>query len=144
MNYLEKKFLIYARAIILNHDGQLLMVQKNASQKIAANRWLLPGGQIEFGELPESGLNRELFEEVNYRFEICKLFGTDTRIIQNTHWLGLFYKTEGDIQNVFNKEPEKHNEIRWCDLEFAKIYLSKNEYAFVLEACGLTWMNHSL
>jgi len=134
MNTSKKIFLIYARAIIINENRKILMIQKNANQKIAPNRWLLPGGAIEFAELPEVGLNRELFEEVNYTFHSSELYGTDTRIIENTHWLGLFYRTEGDIQKVFNKEPEKHNEIRWCDLDFAKTYLSENEYNFVSRA----------
>lgn len=133
----EQKFLIYARAIVVNSAQQILMLQKKENQKIAPGRWLLPGGTIEFAELPEVGLNRELFEEINFNFHSSKLQGTDTRIIENTHWLGLFYKVEGDIEKIFNKEPDKHNEVRWCGLDFLKVHLSVNEYTYVLSSLNL-------
>lgn len=106
-------FRIYVRALITNSQGQTLLVQKNNQQKIAPGKWLFPGGAIEFNELPEEALARELLEEVNFTMISSQLLGTETRIVGETHWLGLFFKVEGDVSGVMNKEPEKHQALRW-------------------------------
>lgn len=106
-------FRIYVRALITNSQGQVLLVQKNNQQKIGPGRWLFPGGAVEFNELPEEALSRELHEEVNFKMTTHQLLTTETRIIGETHWLGLLFTAGGDISTVLNKEPQKHQNLGW-------------------------------
>ncbi|MBC7464408.1 MAG: NUDIX hydrolase [Bdellovibrio sp.] len=112
-------FKLYARGIIFNADKALLLIRKNEQQKIGPGRWMTPGGTIEHGETPANALKRELLEEVNFRSTKLTEVGTETRILGNTHWLGVIFIAEGDVSGVKNNEPEKHSEMKWvriCDL----------------------------
>lgn len=128
MNTASNSFKIFARAIIQNNQGEVLMLKKHENQKIAPGLWVLPGGAIEFGEFPEDALARELFEEVHFSLEQAELIASETRIINAVHWLGLIYKVIGSVDNLKNGEPQKHSEIRWCDDSFRKQSLSNEEY----------------
>lgn len=121
-------FKIYVRAIIENSQKQILLIQKKSNQKIAAGKWLLPGGTVEFGEAPTDSLKREVKEETNLNIENCILIGTEAMIIADTHWLGLYYRVTGDFSDVKNLEPDKHEKIEWSTIEFAKANLT-NEAA---------------
>ena len=125
-------FKIYSRAIIFNNENKILMIQKKPDQKIAGGLWILPGGTVEFGETPEVGLIRELSEEICFTPTELKLLGVDTRIIGNTHWLGVFFRAKGDIKSVKNNEPDKHQAIQWCASDFMREHLSANEASFAM------------
>lgn len=127
-------FKIYVRALIINPNGQALLVQKNHQQKIAPGKWLFPGGAIEFNELPEEALARELFEEVNFKMTSHQLLTTETRIIGETHWLGLLFKAEGNTSTVLNKEPEKHKDLGWFSKNQLPEGLSETERSIFKES----------
>ncbi len=120
---------MYARALIVNERKQILMLQKNENQKIASSNWLLPGGTIEFGETPEEALSRELKEEINFSIKNYELLGLDTRIIDGTHWLGMLFITRGDVEQIFNCEPQKHSKLKWREYSFVKEHLSSKDLA---------------
>lgn len=50
-----------ARAVIVNEQGQILLVRHWAG----GSRWSLPGGGVEKGETPQRAIQRELKEELN-------------------------------------------------------------------------------
>lgn len=122
-------FKIYARAVITNDDGQVLIVKKRKDQDIAPDQWLLPGGTIELGETPEQALTRELLEEVQFTTHEFCLFASETRIIKGVHWLGLLFMAKGDPSQVYNAEPDKHEKIEWSqpDLVISRLHLSPTD-----------------
>lgn len=54
-------FKLFVRAIIEDEKGDFLYVEKNEKQKIAPWKSLLPWWSIEFSEIPEEALKREVF-----------------------------------------------------------------------------------
>ncbi|MGE3692173.1 MAG: (deoxy)nucleoside triphosphate pyrophosphohydrolase [Novosphingobium sp.] len=59
-------------AALLNNDGKIL-VQKRKADGAHGGLWEFPGGKLEPGESPESGLIRELVEELGIRLEADSL-----------------------------------------------------------------------
>ena len=56
--YPEAFYRVSLKAIIKNDAGEVLAVREKGSD------WTLPGGGLDFGEDPMTGLKRELLEEV--------------------------------------------------------------------------------
>lgn len=118
------QFKIYVRALIQNSENKILLIQKQSNQKIAAGKWILPGGTVDFGEQPLEALNRELKEEINFSLASANFIETETIILDNVHWLGLYYKVHGSVETIKNLEPEKHANVDWVSLDFAKNHLN--------------------
>lgn len=57
------------RAVVLNHDGQLLMVQ----EKVDHNKWSLPGGWGDVGYTPFEVAQKEVFEETGLQVKATRL-----------------------------------------------------------------------
>lgn len=99
------------------------MFEENAVALIRKNRpsWqkgLLNGigGHVEYNELPESAMARELYEETGYNTQIddwakfCVLTGPDYKV----H----FYFTFGEVYKLETKTDEKIEVINCLDLGF--------------------------
>jgi A/G-specific adenine glycosylase len=59
---------------VLLHKG-LFFVQKRPAQGVWASLWEFPGGRIENGETPESGIIREYAEETGFDVEVADGLG---------------------------------------------------------------------
>ncbi|MBP5993757.1 MAG: NUDIX hydrolase [Candidatus Moranbacteria bacterium] len=141
-------FRFYARAIVFDRTKErVLLLKKKSDQKIGAGAWLLPGGTVEFGEDIESSLIREILEETNLRITSLELLTTKKMIIQNTHWLGLYYIAEvADESEARNMEEGKHEVVQFVSLkevpelrdytvlQFVK-NISSNKEFFDVSAC---------
>ncbi len=112
-------FKIYSRAIILNKDkNKVLLIKKNNKQKIASNDWLLPGGTLEFNEDIELSLIREIKEETNLNIIDLQLITSKKILIENTHWLGLYFLVSVENENdLINTEKNKHECVKFVSLD---------------------------
>ena len=61
------KFLVGALAVILNSEGNVLLVHHTYRRK---HPWGLPGGWLQARETPLAAINREIREETSYTIEI--------------------------------------------------------------------------
>ncbi len=118
-NHIEHVFKLYARAVIFDATkDKVLLLKKKSDQKIGPGSWLLPGGTVEFGEDIEIALIREIEEETNLKIQSLELFVTKKMIIQETHWLGLYYfgevSKEDDLKNM---EQLKHEAVQFVSLK---------------------------
>ncbi|MBI2545644.1 NUDIX domain-containing protein [Candidatus Woesearchaeota archaeon] len=67
-------FRIAVKAFIV-HDGKLLILKRRSKDTHKPNEWDIPGGRLEPGENPFSGLQREAKEETNLDIEIIAPLG---------------------------------------------------------------------
>lgn len=104
-------FKIYTRAIILNKNNEVLLLKKNNKQKIGAWKWMPPWWTVEYGEEPEMTLFREIKEELDLDVIECSLCDTRTMLINDIHWLGLYYLVKVKNEKYTNMEPDKHESI---------------------------------
>jgi ADP-ribose pyrophosphatase YjhB (NUDIX family) len=64
-----------ARAIIFNPESKLLLIERH---KNGEHYFVLPGGHVEAGELPEQAVVREVAEETGFKVNVDKLLYTST------------------------------------------------------------------
>lgn len=109
-------FKVYTRAIILNNNWEVLLLKKTSSEKYGSDRWVYPGGTVEFWEDVEITLARELQEEIGVKIRNLQLFDQRKMMIWDEHWVGLYYIVD-IIWDPKNIESGKHQELRWMSLK---------------------------
>jgi ADP-ribose pyrophosphatase len=78
----------WANAVALTEDNKIIMVRqyRHAASIVSLE---IPGGVIEPGESPETGMKRELLEETGYQFDklelLCKLHANPSTANNVTH-----------------------------------------------------------
>lgn len=105
-------------ALIINDKNETLLLKRGKNSRNQAGYWSKPGGTVEFGEKIEDAIKREIKEEFGVEIELIKFLGFTDHIMkeENQHWLSISYLAKiikGEPQNL---EPEKHDEIRWFNL----------------------------
>lgn len=101
------------------HDGKgnILMMKRGLKARDENGRWDILGGALEFGELIEDCLRRELNEELcTEPLDVSFLDAGDAHRIQNdidTHWIWLLHAVRIDPSTVKIGEPHKISEIGW-------------------------------
>lgn len=58
---------------LLQNDKSQFLVAKRPAGKFMEGYWEFPGGKIEEGEVPESALQRELYEEIDVRVDLLEM-----------------------------------------------------------------------
>lgn len=105
------------------HDGKgnFVMAKRTANTRDEHGNWDIGGGSLEFGEMVEDTLKREIKEEyctdvINFEF----LGYRDVHRINNgkkTHWVALDFMVEIDPTKISNGEPHKCEEVKWFTLD---------------------------
>ncbi|MBA7540324.1 hypothetical protein ES705_32620 [subsurface metagenome] len=75
------------------HESRFLLHQKDEPRNNElVGRWEFPGGMMEYGEVPEEALRREIWEELGKEVTVGSLFYAQTNIYNDSkHYLVLFY-----------------------------------------------------
>lgn len=70
---MDKHFIgqITQKAVLKYKDSYVLVKEKNEKM------WILPGGRIDIGEIPEKGLFREIKEELGVESEVKNIISVD-------------------------------------------------------------------
>jgi mutator protein MutT len=106
-------------AVILNADNQLFLARRGPEARNERHKWEFPGGGVEFGELLEEALVREVMEEYGFMIEVEELLDVVNHIIpdEKQHWVSptflCRYKT--GIPRI--REPHKCEAIGWFPLD---------------------------
>lgn len=103
---MHKTFEINQHVLIKNSANKILLLEQDG-------KWMLPGGRLEEGDSPESGLKRELAEET----------GLDNINIEGIYDIGI--SSSGNTflvtyKSVIEGEPvikisDEHNDYVWVD-----------------------------
>jgi 8-oxo-dGTP diphosphatase len=83
-----KQILVTAAVII--HQGTILMTQR-LPQGNEANKWEFPGGKVELGEDPRSGLERELNEELGISVAVDKVLDVVSQVNGEQHLVIIYF-----------------------------------------------------
>lgn len=101
------------------HDGngKVLCALRNENCRDEFGRWDPGGGGVDFGEKIELTIAREIEEEYGaVPIEVEFLGFRDVHREhqgEQTHWVALDHKVLIDPSIVVNREPHKHDELRW-------------------------------
>ena len=106
-------------AIIINDRNEVLLVKRSKNSRVNPDVWSRPGGEVEFGESSAEAVEREVFEEVGIRIKAVRSLGFLDNISpdKKTHWISIGYLAEYVSGQIENKEPDKHDDIRWFPVD---------------------------
>jgi len=137
IDFKKLKYRKSTAGLILNKNGEILIVQKNSYQP---NEWDFPGGGIDGGEKAEETILRELQEELGsknfkiikvgkeldkydwseeYILERFKKYGKTYRGQERTRFLVKFY----DEKNEIKIEEGEIRKYKWVKIKDLKKYL---------------------
>jgi 8-oxo-dGTP diphosphatase len=100
-------------AIILNHDGSVLLAQRK-SEITNPLKWEFPGGKLRIEESPENSLAREISEELGIKIAVQQIFSAVNYSYPHGNILLLAYFAEL-ITGTF--QLRDHKEVRWVPIE---------------------------
>lgn len=107
---------ISQKIVVINPEGRVLTVRRTASAPAHLLNWDLTGGELEYGEDPEKGIERELLEETGIKVKNATPFDVEAHFNnENEFWLtiGWVAKTEKtEISLSF-----EHDEFKWVTKE---------------------------
>jgi 8-oxo-dGTP diphosphatase len=110
-------------------NKKVFMVRRADDAKFLPGHWEFPGGKVNYAEIPEDALRREVKEECNINIEIINPLIVDQfymdRNISDKQFIDIFYLCKTfDYENVVIN-PE-HTEYRWVELnDVNKLKVSK-------------------
>ncbi|MBI2607675.1 MAG: NUDIX domain-containing protein [Candidatus Doudnabacteria bacterium] len=107
-------FRIGVKAFIVE-DGKLLMIRRRKDDPHNANQWDLPGGRVDLGEDPRTGLVRETKAETNLDIKLLLPLDVQHFTRQDGQIITLlFFLCEKKSDSILLSH--EHQEYKWEDL----------------------------
>ncbi len=103
-------------AIIFNKEGKVLIGQRGSNARDDEGVWDFPGGQVEYGELGEHAIKREVEEEFGIQIEIIELINLVEVIEPEKHWIGPAYIAKLISGEARPLEEDKFNDFKWVKI----------------------------
>lgn len=110
-------FKLYTRWILLDNEDRVLLIKKSADSRIAPWKLLCPWWTVELWETIEETIIREIEEEVGIKTKIITQLWVRNIFLWDTQWLWVYYYIEWDYAGSYNREPDKHDFIKFYNLE---------------------------
>ena len=99
---------------------KVFMPRRSPRKKFLPGVYNLPGGHLDFGEDPVTGLKREIHEEFGMDISVGEPFAAFTYAnrLKGSHSIEVVYfaKFVGDIATM-TMDPGDHTDFRWVGLE---------------------------
>ena len=126
-------------------DGAVLLAQVSHLGE-DSGKWTLPGGGLEFGEDPETGMHRELYEETGLTGEVQRLLGIDSMLFPDTpefpgevHSVRIVYEVRAEGEPRVVEIDGTVQDARWVDLDQVSSYRVVNLVGVGLSMAGIPW-----
>ena len=125
-----KHFIVAVGAVIRDEGGRILLVRHRSERGgFWQGKWICPGGELEFGEMIQEGIMREVREETNLEIKLIQSLPPFQRIARSEgkpslHVIYIDYLAElkggilkpgGDVGEALWFTPEEIYQ-RWEDL----------------------------
>ncbi|HSX36029.1 MAG TPA: NUDIX hydrolase [Patescibacteria group bacterium] len=127
---------VTARAIVLNPNGQLLIIRRSATDPSHGGKWDLPGGRANTGEDARAAAIRETREEIGLNLALPDLlYGVSAaRSDGSGTWLFFAERVPADATISLGNE---HDAFKWVDFvdmpKYTDYELLLGMYAYVTE-----------
>ncbi len=120
---MENRIVVALKSIIL-YNHRALIIQRSYGEASGSGSWEFAGGKLEFGEDLETGLKREIMEEVGLKVKIEKLLYASTfQSKENRQTVILNYLCHSWSDQVVLSE--EHEKYMWADKKTMKKYLAR-------------------
>ena len=100
---------------LIKIDDKYLVTKRSKSETTFPEYWDIPGGLVEYGELPKNAVIRETKEEINLNIIPTKVIHEDSNLDEKKDmiFIRLVYlcKLVDDIKNI-KLDYEEHSEYR--------------------------------
>ena len=123
---------ITQKVVVFDRDGKFLTIQRSKTAPVHALCWDLPGGELEYGEDPVSGIKRETTEEAGIEISNIKPFDVYGKDHGNDvgFWVTIAYRAEAVSTDV--KLSYEHDDFKWVTAEeFLKLPSSEKLVKFI-------------
>lgn len=118
---MKKGFIQVVVLAIIKKDNRYLFTLRNEESSPLHNKWQIAGGGLEFGEMPEETLHREVMEELGTEVELIypePIIETEVR----GNWQGIFIAYICKLKNpdseiILNEESSAYKWITREELE---------------------------
>ncbi len=114
-----KSFRIAVKSFIVNKKNELLIIKRRSNDIQKPNAWEIPGGRLEPGENPYSGIKRETKEEIGldikvlYPLNIKHFIRNDKQTITMIIFICKAIKSQIILS-------EEHQDYEWVHINEAK------------------------
>ncbi len=109
--------------VVFDKEGRVLIDQRLNDELESVNGlWEVPGGKLEFGETPEQGIVREIFEETGYKVNVKRVVPyTDVGVLEypnkTQYTVVFYYLCELEDDEHAEVHDDKIENYEWAPLE---------------------------
>jgi mutator protein MutT len=112
----DKQIIVALKAVIYNDTGQILTIRRSKTAGRRALTWDLPGGNLEFGEVLQDCVLREIKEETGIEVENLLILGTSEGFdSENVFRVTVGYTAKATSTDVILSY--EHDDFRWVTPE---------------------------
>jgi 8-oxo-dGTP diphosphatase len=108
------QFLVGVKCLI-KKDNKILLLQRGETAPTNPLLWDLPGGLVDYGEMPDDAIIREIVEETNLKIRNLKLVSSTVFLRKEIPTLVLFYI--GDYLDGNVQISSEHQSFEWVELD---------------------------
>lgn len=104
-----------AGCVIIDDYDRLLLLHRSAGE--VASQWELPGGKVEYGEVPESAAVRELHEELGIRVRLIRTLGHGEFADDENDYVYHWFQARITAGMLSLMEPDKFDDVDYFEIE---------------------------
>lgn len=109
-----KTFWIATKAVIF-YENKALLIKRHNDDNYAASEYDLPWWRLEFWEIPEDWLRREVMEEVNLNIDIVSPSRTWSFVKNDFQIVGITFVTNSNSDKIILSQ--EHEDFMWIEKE---------------------------